>query len=189
MTKPISSFKILGHSTKREWAIYLIVATPINLNKKKLIYVGKVGDNRDGCNPVISRVGNHFSYNKIHSQMRTIIQLIGNDETENYNYEYYYAHFGKYDSVSTPEEKMKNRNRINDLERTLNLLIQEHLSNPNKTELSNPYKGKKLKIDNGNKKNKSDIKIIIDLINKAIEESKLEMSLISIKSYQKEHKN
>ena len=50
----IGSFKISGHSTKRQWAVYLFIATPINGNGQKKIYVGKVGDNRDDCNPFIA---------------------------------------------------------------------------------------------------------------------------------------
>lgn len=116
--KNISNFTISGHSTKREWSVYLLIATPINKrNNTKLIYVGKVGDNRDGCNPVISRVSNHFSYNKLHSQIRN---KIGN--TEDYNYEYHYAHFGEYKE----ESRIQDKDRINELERQLNRMVQEY---------------------------------------------------------------
>ena len=84
----IGSFEISGHSTKRKWAVYMFIASPINNNKLKKIYVGKVGDNRAGCNPVISRVGNHFSHNKIHSQIRNKI-----GDTENYDYKYFLLPF------------------------------------------------------------------------------------------------
>ena len=129
----IGSFKISGHSTKREWAVYLFIASPTNGNGLHKIYVGKVGDNRVGCNPVISRVGNHFSHNKIHSQIRNKIT-----ETENYDYEYFYCHFGAYE---TDEIKRKgSRDKINELERELNRLVQKRMDE-NRFELLNPYKG------------------------------------------------
>lgn len=131
----IGSFKISGHSTKRKWAVYLFIATPITKNGCKKIYVGKVGDNRDGCNPVISRVGNHFSYNKIHSQIRNKI-----DKTEDYNYEYFYCHFGEYEK--NEKQRIINRKKINELERELNRIVQEYILNKEKYELLNPYKGK-----------------------------------------------
>lgn len=129
----IGSFKISGHSTKREWAVYLFIATPINENGLKKIYVGKVGDNRDGCNPVISRVGNHFSHNKIHSQIRNRI-----GKTEDYNYEYFYCHFGEYEL--NQESRIKSRQKTNELERELNRIVQKKIDT-NNYELLNPYKG------------------------------------------------
>lgn len=130
----IGHFKISGHSTKRNWAVYLFIASPINGKGIKKIYVGKVGDNRDGCNPVISRVGNHFSYNKIHSQIRNKI-----GKTENYNYEYFYCHFDNYES----DEKLriKSRDKTNELERELNRIVQKRM-NKNSFELINPFSGK-----------------------------------------------
>lgn len=129
----IGSFKISGHSTKREWAVYLLIATPIKENALKKIYVGKVGDNRDGCNPVISRVGNHFSHNKIHSQIRNRI-----GKTEDYNYEYFYCHFGEYEL--NQESRIKSRQKTNELERELNRIVQKKIDT-NYYELLNPYKG------------------------------------------------
>ncbi len=130
----IGSFKIPGHSTKREWAVYLFIATPIDGNGKKKLYVGKVGDNRDGCNPVISRVGNHFSHNKIHSQIRNKIGV-----TENYDYEYFYCHFGHYESDEML--KVKSRDKTNELERELNRIVQKRM-NKDSFELMNPFIGK-----------------------------------------------
>lgn len=130
----IGHFKITGHSTKRNWAVYLFIASPIDRKGIKKVYVGKVGDNRDGCNPVISRVGNHFSYNKIHSQIRNKI-----GETENYDYDYFYCHFGKYES----DEKLriKSRDKTNELERELNRIVQKRIDK-NSYELINPFSGK-----------------------------------------------
>lgn len=69
MSNTIFQFEVPGFSTTQEWAVYIIVVKPL-FSDEKFFYVGKVGDNRDGCNPIISRIGNHFSHNKIHSQMR-----------------------------------------------------------------------------------------------------------------------
>jgi hypothetical protein len=55
---------------KREYVVYVVIEKDKNNIK---LYVGKTGDNREGCNPLISRCGNHFSYNKIHSQVRNKI--------------------------------------------------------------------------------------------------------------------
>ncbi|MDR6299413.1 hypothetical protein [Mesonia maritima] len=126
-------FKIPGHSTKRNWAVYIFVAKPKKKDKRNYFYVGKVGDNRDGCNPVISRVGNHFSYNKVHSQIRNSIS-----NTENYDYEYFYCHFDKYDSKK--ELRIRDREKINELERELNRIVQVKLDK-SKSILLNPYVG------------------------------------------------
>lgn len=143
----IGSFKISGHSTKREWAVYLFIASPIDGNGRKRIYVGKVGDNRDGCNPVISRVGNHFSHNKIHSQIRNKI-----GETENYDYEYFYCHFGEYETDG--ETRNVSREKTNELERELNRMVQKKM-NENKFELLNPYKG--IHVSKFNKMHRSEL--------------------------------
>jgi hypothetical protein len=102
----IATCKISGHSTKREWAVYLFIASPINGIVDKKIDVGKVGDTREECNPVISRVENHFSHNKIHSQIRNNI-----GETDEYKYEYFYCHFGQYEADKT--SRIKSRERTN----------------------------------------------------------------------------
>lgn len=129
----LGSFKISGHSTKRNWAVYIFVATPKNTTDKKVLYVGKVGDNRAGCNPVISRVGNHFSYNKIHSQIRNAIS-----DTENYDYEYFYCQFDKYE---IEEELWKSgREKTNELERELNRIVQREMDEK-LFKFINPYSG------------------------------------------------
>lgn len=132
----IESFKISGHSTKRKWAVYLIVAKPINLNDKIMLYVGKVGDNRDGCNPVISRVGNHFSFTKTHSQIRTALK---GKRTEDYNYEYFYCHFGEYENEKSL--RIKSRKKTDELERELNRIVQKRMDKST-FELMNVFSGK-----------------------------------------------
>jgi hypothetical protein len=132
ISNDIGSFEISGHSTKIEWAVYLLIAFPINKEEKNKIYVGKVGDNRKGCNPVVSRVGNHFSNHKTHSQIRNKVK-----KTEDYNYQYFYCHFGNY-SIADRNEML---NKINELERELNRMIQNQIVSTN-FELINPYIGK-----------------------------------------------
>jgi hypothetical protein len=127
----IFDFEIPAHTTRREWAVYVIVARHKD-NHKRTFYVGKVGDNRDGCNPLISRVGNHFSHNKIHSQLRNKL-----DSTTDYNYKIFYATFGEYNS----KKQQADKDRINELERQLNKQIQNNLADKNNAELLNPYKG------------------------------------------------
>jgi hypothetical protein len=63
---------ISGNTTKRMSGVYVLLSIPrvLSDSKKKYLYVGKVGDNRKGRNPVISRIDNHFSFNRIHSQSR-----------------------------------------------------------------------------------------------------------------------
>ncbi|MEH6770045.1 hypothetical protein [Maribacter arcticus] len=129
----IGHFKISGHSTKRNWAVYIFVATPKNESDKIILYVGKVGDNRAGCNPVISRVGNHFSYNKIHSQIRNAIP-----DTENYDYEYFYCHFDKYETEKELWES--GREKTNELERELNRIVQKNMDETT-AKFLNPYGG------------------------------------------------
>ncbi|MDR2207208.1 MAG: hypothetical protein LBE36_13750 [Flavobacteriaceae bacterium] len=130
----IFDFEIPGHSTRQEWAVYVIVAKKINSNKK-ILYVGKTGDNRIGCNPIISRIGNHFSHNTIHSQMRNNLDKL--DDTTDYNYKIFYATFGKYNINSHKSDKDK----INECERQLNCYVQEQLKDVENVELLNPYKG------------------------------------------------
>ncbi len=143
----IGNFKISGQATKREWAVYIFIAIPKDKAETIKIYIGKVGDNREGCNPVISRVGNHFSYNKIHSQIRN--KIINPEE---YDYEYFYCHFGKYQDVT--EERLKSKEKINELERELNRKVQKIIYGKVKYELLNPYKGNHIsKIENKRRNN------------------------------------
>lgn len=144
----IGSFKVPGHSTKREWAVYLIVARHKQDSQAIKIYVGKTGDNREGCNPVISRVGNHFSFNKIHSQIRNEIK-----NTEDYDYEYVYCHFGEYQEGDNSKEK----DRINELERRLNKKLQDRIGEDKNIDLVNTYKGKYI-----SKKEKVKRKILVN---------------------------
>ncbi len=129
----VGYFSIPGDATRREFAVYVLAAKR-RQTRRISFYVGKTGDNREGCNPVISRAGNHFSYNKIHSQMRNHLQP--NDPRE-YDFHYFYVTFGPYSTSSR-----KNRglvNLTNEMERRLNRKVQAELTSVG--ELCNPYRG------------------------------------------------
>ena len=122
-------FTLHKESIKRKFSVYVVVAR--NGADVKL-YVGKTGDNREGCNPVISRCGNHFSYNKIHSQVRNKL-----DDHEDRTYTYIFDHFDTY-----PENEQERRtciDRINEIERWLNEEIQNLIKRSQKGSLLNPY--------------------------------------------------
>src|SRR5690348_12816272 len=82
------TFEVPAEALRRHFAVYVVVATGAD---ESLLYVGKTGDNREGCNPLISRCGNHFSYNDIHSQVRNKIPT-----HENWKYRYVFDHFDEY---------------------------------------------------------------------------------------------
>jgi hypothetical protein len=124
-------FTLNPESLKRQFAVYVVVAKRDNDMK---LYVGKTGDNREGCNPLISRCGNHFSYNKIHSQVRNKIS-----DHEHRAYTYVFDHFDEY---SEDIELRRNAiDRINEMERWLNEEIQKLLNDYDDIELLNPFSG------------------------------------------------
>jgi hypothetical protein len=110
-------FTVPGHSTRREFAVYIVVARRAD-GLEFSLYVGKTGDNRAGCNPVISRAGNHFSYNEIHSQVRNKLE-----DHHLFDYEYFYVTFHPYDN----ENHRSNVAVINEMERAANLELQSRL--------------------------------------------------------------
>jgi len=125
------TFKLNRESLKREFSVYVVIAHGI---LKTTLYIGKTGDNRTGCNPVISRCGNHFSYNKIHSQIRNKI-----DNYENCEYTYVFDHFGEYsDNVNHRKTQI---DQINEMERWLNQEMQKLSKNYKYCNVANPYKG------------------------------------------------
>ncbi|QES93283.1 hypothetical protein F0358_11475 [Empedobacter brevis] len=128
MSDNINIFEFNGKLTEQNWLIYIVEIKSFN---GKQYYIGKVGDNREGCNPIISRIGNHFSFNKIHSQLRNKLQLKPNE----YSYKVFTLNVASY----TEENRPYFREKINEFERFANQLMQKHfLSN----EILNPYKGK-----------------------------------------------
>ena len=125
-------FKLNSASLLRKFAVYVVIAYGKNDTR---LYVGKTGDNREGCNPVISRCGNHFSYNKIHSQIRNKLE-----DHESREYTYVFDHFGEYH-----KEKVKRQSsidEINEMERWLNQQINKSIDKLNKCTLVNPFTAK-----------------------------------------------
>jgi|WetSurMetagenome_2_1015567.scaffolds.fasta_scaffold358808_1 hypothetical protein len=125
-------FTLHRESLKPNFAIYVVVAKSEN---DTYLYVGKTGDNRKGCNPIISRCGNHFSYNDIHSQIRN---KIPNHEERDYTY--VFEHFDEY-----PNDEALRRvciNRINEMERWLNQEIKTLAESRPNVKLLNEYSGK-----------------------------------------------
>src|SRR5687767_14262247 len=87
----VGHFRIPGEATLREYAVYIMVAQH-RTTRQALLYVGKTGDNRKGCNPVISRAGNHLSLNPIHSQMRNKLPC----SPWEYDFDFFFPTFGCY---------------------------------------------------------------------------------------------
>ncbi len=125
------TFDLNSQALKREFAVYVVVATDGDTFD---LYVGKTGDNREGCNPLISRCGNHFSYNKIHSQIRNKL-----DDHEAKEYTYIFDHFGAY--TDDNEERKRLIDMINEMERFLNQEIAKLAKELPRCLLHNKYKG------------------------------------------------
>ena len=132
MAASIGQFLIPGHTTGTDWAVYIIVACHQHTNHRNF-YVGKVGDNRSTCNPLVSRIGAHFSQNKMHGLMRNRLA-----DTTGYDYRVFYACLGAYGGALESNWK----NKVNEMERQLNRLVQFRLSRSENDELINPSIGK-----------------------------------------------
>jgi len=126
----IGHFRIPGEVTRREYAVYIAVAHNRVTGNTRL-YVGKTGDNREGCNPIVSRVGNHFSFNKMHSQLRNHLS----PPLDDYDYDVFYTTFGGYGG---PEESRHLIDLTNEMERQTNKVAQETFG---KDLLVNPHQG------------------------------------------------
>lgn len=124
-------FTLSPESLKRRFAVYVVIANKANDTK---LYVGKTGDNREGCNPVISRCGNHFSYNKVHSQVRNKMP-----DHEDREYTYVFDHFDEYSEDK--DQRREAIDRINEMERWLNEEIQQLVERTDSAELLNPFSG------------------------------------------------
>lgn len=127
----IFEFELPGHVTRRDWAVYIVIVKGKKKQSIKL-YVGKTGDNRDGCNPIISRIGNHLSFNKIHSQLRNKIE-----DTINSEYRIVYYSFGAYET----ENRLDKRQITNQAERELNSMLISAIKNRPEFQIVNPFKG------------------------------------------------
>jgi hypothetical protein len=138
------TFTLHKESLKRKFAVYVVVAQS---NDDTKLYVGKTGDNNDGCNPLISRCGNHFSYNKIHSQVRNYL-----DDHEDRDYTYIFDHFDDYPADSTARRTCIDN--INEMERWLNEEVQKAIREKQNIQLLNPFTGRGyLSLDEKEKRN------------------------------------
>jgi hypothetical protein len=131
-------FTVPGHATRREFAVYIVVAHT-RTAQNCFVYVGKTGDNREGCNPVISRAGNHFSYNKIHSQVRNKLLAREGGEPHLYDYEYFYVTFDAYNN--TDETRRNSVDLVNEMERAANIELTRRLERLSTVSHLNEYKG------------------------------------------------
>ena len=125
------AFTLHRESIKRKFAVYVVIARA-SVNTK--FYVGKTGDNNDGCNPLISRCGNHFSYNDVHSQVRNKL-----DDHEGREYTYIFEHFDDY--TEDKEARRTCIDRINEMERWLNQVMQQLVASRPDLSLLNEYRG------------------------------------------------
>lgn len=126
------TFEINAEALKRQFAVYVVIATD---GETFDLYVGKTGDNREGCNPLISRCGNHFSYNKIHSQVRNKIS-----DHELKEYTYVFDHFGEYSEVE--ETRRPLIDAVNEMERHLNEEVCDLVKKLKNCHMHNPFSGK-----------------------------------------------
>lgn len=83
---------------------------------------------------MISRCGNHFSYNAIHSQVRNKL-----DDHEAREYIYIFDHFDDYHEESAA--RRASIDRINEMERWLNEELQAAFSSRKGVELLNAHRG------------------------------------------------
>ena len=115
-----------AEATRREYAVYVMVARHRKTKTVK-IYIGKTGDNREGCNPVISRAGNHLSFNPMHAQSRNYLR-----KPENYDFDFFFTSFGAY---VRPSQSRRGIDLVNEMERRMNCLARETFG-----EIINPLK-------------------------------------------------
>ena len=131
----VNQFFIPGQATKRDFAIYAVVARRIDNDDDWHVYVGKTGDNNQGCNPVISRAGNHFSYNNIHSQVRN---KLAPAQPYEFNFSYFYVTFGPYVHGGDNRGSVDS---INEMERLAIDLVKDALPATRRHRLLNPRAG------------------------------------------------
>ncbi len=139
--KKVHKFTLNTASLERKFSVYIIIAKGLAMKKDIALYVGKTGDNRMGCNPIISRCGNHFSYNKIHSQMRNKITSYLKNKLLDREYTFLFVHFYDYDDKNLASNKIKIY-KINEAERQLNKKVQDLIKDKKYCKLLNKYSGK-----------------------------------------------
>ncbi len=122
----VGRLHVPAEATHREYAVYVMVARHRTTKTVKL-YIGKTGDNREGCNPVISRAGNHLSFNPLHAQSRNHL-----GDPEHYDFDFFFTSFCPY---VRPSQSRRGIDLVNEMERRLNFLAQETFG-----EIINPLK-------------------------------------------------
>jgi hypothetical protein len=127
----IGHLHVSAEATRREYAVYVMVARHRAAKNVKL-YIGKTGDNREGCNPVISRVGNHLSFNPLPAQSRNHL-----GDPEHYDFDFFFTSFGPY---VPPSRSRSGIDLVNEMERQLNFLAQETLAQETLGKIMNPLK-------------------------------------------------
>lgn len=112
----IGHLHIPGEVARRDYAVFLLLATHRE-SKERLCFVGHTGDPHEGCQPILSSAGSHFSHDLDHARMR---DRLGNPEE--YDFDYFYATFGGWTDLSDPRS---NVDTIQEMERQLSVLAQE----------------------------------------------------------------
>ncbi len=154
------SFSISDFALQREW----IVARPTNPdNNEKKLYIGKLGDDSNGCNPLITEIGNLLSH--FDDDTESSNKLYAATE---YNYYIFFAKFGQYKG-----EDKSQLEKINQLEKKLTKLIQSKLKGKVDYKLLNSNIGKQHiqvgeKAKRRKKITKEEIKILGQLANVAV---------------------
>lgn len=159
------TFDLNPAALKRQFSVYVVIAID---GLRCDLYVGKTGDNREGCNPLISRCGNHFSYNKIHSQVRN--KLVNH---ENKHYTYVFDHFGDYVECGVVRSQLIDM--INEMERCLNQRIANLVKDLDSCILLNPYGGSWVSKSENERRathrtpdNMAKIELIVEAVNEKI---------------------
>ena len=124
----VHHLRVPGDAARRVFAVYVLVARHRN-RKTVSFYVGKTGDNRVGCNPMISRAGNHLSFNPLHAQARKRVR-----NPEQHDFDFFYTCFGPY---VPPSRSRRGVDLVNEMERQLNRIAQGAFGKS----LMNPLKG------------------------------------------------
>ncbi len=129
----IQTFILPGEATRREYAIYAVIAIP-RKKGKVLVHTGNTGDFKRNSNPLVCWAGNHFSYNVIHNHKTIKIT----ESTDQYDYTFLWSVYEAWKDDDKGRERVE---LLNEMERELNRQLQELLKNSKKAELTNPHLG------------------------------------------------
>lgn len=129
----VQTFNVPGEATRREYAIYAVIARP-RRKGKILLHTGNTGDFKRNCNPVLCWAGNHFSHNVIHAHKTIKISA----SPEQYDYEFLWSVFEGWKDDDKGRERVE---LVNEMERELNRRLQVLFTDGKKAELTNPHAG------------------------------------------------